>query len=103
MQAAELANLVPHLDTALFSVQHREPLFEELISELAALFERLHDTDALSALALALHHCAGLPQPPLADVAGHAADVLLTTCVKTLESAAAALAHINDNDLRVRG
>ena len=68
--------MVPHLDAEMFTVQQRQPLFDSLVGELAALFERLNDTDALSALAAALHHCTALPQPPLADGASRTADVM---------------------------
>ena len=102
MQVAELAKVVPHLDAEMFTVQQRQPLFDSLVGELAALFERLNDTDALSALAAALHHCTALPQPPLADGASRTADVMTASCIEQLSEAADAVGRLSDRDLKVR-
>ena len=101
-QVAELARCVPLMDCAMFSSQRAEAAFEALVGDAAGLFERLQDTEALSALAAALVHAAALEQPGLSDAAAQAAQVLVDTVSGQVAAAGERLGRTDDAALAVR-
>lgn len=103
LQVAELARLLPFMDLGMFSVHQRQEVFEELINDVAGLFERLQDAEALSACALMLVHAASVKHPAAANTAVQTAQVLVDTCSQQLISAVDVVGQTSDTQLAVRG
>jgi hypothetical protein len=93
--------MLPFMDLGMFSIQQHEEALEELINDVAGLFERLQDAEGLSACALALVHAASLKQLALANSAVQTAQVLLETCSQQLVSAVDAVGQTSDTQLAV--
>lgn len=101
MQVKELVSILEHLDYAVYVAHNHNAAFEDLVNDVAGLFERSQDSDALAAAAAALAHCAQLPQLQLCEAATQTAAVLRSKAVDKLDECAEQLSSISDAAMKV--
>lgn len=102
MQVKELVGILRHLDYAVYVAHNHNAAFEDLVNDVAGLFERAQDSDALAAAAAALAHCAQLPQLQLCEAATQTSAALRSKAVDKLDECAEQLSSISDAAMKVR-
>ena len=102
MQVGELIGMMCHLDYSLFISHKRTSAFRTLVSDVASLFNRMHDVGALTACTQALAHCSQLPQSALSEPAKAAADGVLTATLEKLRVCGDQLTTVDESVLKVR-
>jgi hypothetical protein len=97
----ELVGMMCHLDYSLFVAHKRIAAFRALIADVASLFNRMHDVNALTACTQALAHCAQLPQAALSEPAKAASDSVLQSTLEKLRACGDQLVEVDESVLMV--
>lgn len=102
MQVGELVGMMCHLDYTLFISHKRSAGFKQLVTDVAILFNRMHDVNALTACTQALAHCSQLPQAALSEPAKAASESVLQSTLEKLRACGDQLVQVDESVLMVR-
>eukprot|EP00892_Ulva_mutabilis_P001238 jgi/Ulvmu1/11114/UM070_0030.1 len=95
-----LVGVLQHLDYGVYVAHSHSAAFEDLVNDVAGLFERSQDSDTLTATAATLAHCAQLPQLRLCEAATQTAGALQAKAAEKLDACALRLSSITDVALK---
>lgn len=101
VQVKEFVGILRHLDYGVYVAHSHNAAFEDLVNDVAGLFERSQDVDTLAATAATLAHCARLPQLRLCEAAAQTASALQAKAVDKLDECAEQLSSVADAAMKV--